>query len=144
MNKKMDIYFCIFVLILFGLFIFSNNQETIKKREVAKVISAEACSEGKLGMWLVGNTILNRSKLWKKTPYEIVTQKNQYFGYTNPHKNQIYKDCENTANMITNKIYNDTLEDFTNNAIYYLRPNERVRKWHSVKILQYKQHTFYK
>jgi len=144
MNSKKELYVYLFILIVLGLFIFGDSREMTERTEVAKIISAEACSEGKLGMWLVGNTIANRVKLYNKTPYQIVTQKNQYFGYTNPNKDKIYKDCKNIANMIAGKIYSNTLEDFTNNAIYYLRPDEKVRKWHKKRTITFKNHTFYK
>lgn len=140
--RKIILIILILLVVLYSPNVLAYETYTKQEIEVAKVISAEACSEGKIGMWAVANTIANRSRTWNKTPYEIVTQKNQYYGYTNPNKEEIYLGCKRIANELSKHIMQ--LKDITNGAMYYLLPNERLRKWHGEKTVVIGKHTFYK
>lgn len=109
---------------------------------IAEVIGAEGCSQGFIGLQAISNTIQNRAKRQHKTPYEIVTAKNQYFGYTNPKRHKIYMTCKADADYLAKNIMN--LEDLTDGAEYFLLPGEPVRKWHGRKTVTIKAHTFYR
>lgn len=138
---------CLPIIIVLALVLCSplqkeNSKYSFEEIEVAKVISAEACSEGKIGMWTIANTIANRVKSWEKTPYEIVTQPRQYYGYINPNKDRIYKHCKSDANKISRNIMK--LKDITEGAIYYLMPNEHIKSWHGEKTITIGLFTLYK
>ncbi len=115
-----------------------------ERQVVASVIAAEACGEGAQGMELVASTILNRSKAWHKTPYEIVTAKNQYYGYTASNRERLYLSCASTADRLATGILANALPDKTGGAMYFLRPGERLRAWHGQKTITWGRHTFYK
>lgn len=132
----------ILILLIVTLYIPKENLPyTFEEIEVAKVISAEACSEGKLGMWAVANTIANRVKSWGMTPYKIIIQPNQYYGYINVNKEIIYRHCKDDANKISRNIMK--LKDITGGAIYYLMPNESIKSWHGNKTVAINIFTFY-
>lgn len=109
---------------------------------MAEVIASEGCGEGKIGMYLISNTIKNRSEKWNKTPYKIVTQPNQYYGLTNPNKIQLYNQCKNIADELASKILE--LPDLTDGALYFRQPTEQKRRWHKTETMRYKNHIFYK
>lgn len=109
---------------------------------IAEVIAAEAGGEGYQGMYAVACTIANRAKLWHKTPYQIVTQKNQYYGYTAKNRRFLYLRVCRTANLLAVNIL--SLQDVTNGALYFRRPNEPVFKWCKVETYRWKNHIFYK
>ena len=136
----------IFMTVMLIISICSNKTDTnnfkYNQKIIAQVIAAEGCGENSIGMYLIANTIKNRSEQWNKTPYEIVTQPNQYYGLINPNKIQLYNQCQDIADELALKILE--LPDLTNGAIYFLRPEETKRKWHKKKTLQYKNHIFYK
>lgn len=133
------------ILILIILFSFVNpclansNYEIV---EVAKTISAEAGGEGYEGMYLVANTIKNRAKLYHKSPYEVVKQKNQYYGFTAKNRDKIYKEVKLTALFLADNIMK--LPDKTNGALYFRRPNEPMFYWCKIETIRYKNHIFYK
>lgn len=103
------------------------NQQT---KIVASVISAEACSEGTLVMFGVGSTIRNRMIQNQMSAYEVVTAKNQYYGYTNKNRNKIFQDtrCSIPAMFIAENI--NKLPDMVNGAIYFRFKNEQKKHWH--------------
>jgi len=111
---------------------------------VAKVICAEACSEGNLIMFGVGSTIQNRMTQYNKTAYEIVTEKNQYYGYTNINKNKIFEDkqCRETSLYLAKNIKN--LIDITNGALYFRMENESIKEWHNILTIKIGRIYFYK
>jgi len=114
-------------------------------RIVAAVIAAEACGEGEIGMRAVAHTIQNRAREWRKTPYQIVTAKNQYYGYTATNRDRLYAQCQQTADRLAMGIYTQTNgHDITEGALYFLLPGERVRAWHGEKTVTIKKHTFYR
>lgn len=95
-------------------------------------------------MELVAEVIRNRAQVWHKTPYQIVTAKNQFFGYTASNRARLYTQCQQTADRLAQAILARSLGDKTGGALYFLRPGERVRAWHGDRTVQYKQHTFYR
>jgi len=106
------------------------------KLEIAKVLAAEGASEGEKGMVAIANTIANRAKSRGKTPLDIVTAKNQYYGYTAPNKEKLYAQVKERADRIANDLVEGRLEDTTNGAEYFLLPNEKVRTWHGEKTIK--------
>jgi len=121
-----------------------NKKKKIQTTEVAKVICAEMCSEGSILMQGVANTIQNRMKLNNKSAYEIVTERNQYYGYTNINKDKIFKNkqCQEVAISLAENINN--LIDITNGALYFRLDNESVRAWHKELTVKIKNVSFYK
>lgn len=114
------------------------------KAEIARVLAAEGASEGRQGMIAIANTIGNRAKDSNKTPLDVVTQKNQYYGYTAPNKEKLYKQVQKEADMIANDLVEGKLVDITGGAKYFLLPKEKVRSWHGDKTVNIGKHTFYK
>lgn len=121
---------------------FAEQQYT--DEEIAKIISAEACSQGYYGMVLVANTIDNRAKKYNKSHWQIATQKNQYHGYTNKNKETIYRGCKKEADDITQQLLNGVLPDHTNGALYFLLDYEARKSWHDILTKKYRDHSFYK
>ena len=119
-----------------------NNEKEI--REVAKVLAAEAANQGVSGMVAVANTIGNRAKSRNKTPFEVVSEKNQYFGYTNENKEKIFAEVENEALDVARRLYEGKLKDTTSGAEYFLLPKEKIQKWHGDRTVRIGDHTFYK
>ena len=109
---------------------------------VAAVIAAEAANQGPRGMKLVAYTIANRARQQHKTPYQIVTARNQYYGYTAPHRNRLYFSVKATADRLAADIM--TARDDSGGAIYFRQPREPRYSWHKVETLRYKNHIFYK
>lgn len=129
----------IFVMIIIFNKVYALDYET---QIVAEVIVAEAGGEGYEGMHAVANTIANRARLWHKTPYQIVTQKNQYYGYIVKNRHLLYLRACRTANQLASNIM--SLQDVTNGALYFRRPDEPMFKWCKIKTYRYKNHIFYK
>ena len=109
---------------------------------VAITIAAEAANQGQIGMYAVACTIANRARAWHKTPYEIVSAKNQYYGFTAPNRLKRYAEVKEYADYLASNIMD--LEDNTGGALYFLLPNEHERSWHKVKTVCIKDHCFYK
>lgn len=109
---------------------------------VSSVICAEACSEGEVGMYAVANTIANRSRKRNMTPYQIVRQKNQYFGYTASNREELYNQCGEVSDKLTSKIMQ--LDDITDGATYFRKVGEKKRSWHMVFTVKIGKHLFYK
>jgi len=139
---KMVITYSAIFIVLFLLAEYA--QKKIQTVEVAKVICAEMCSEGSLLMQGVANTINNRMNVYDKSAYEIVTKKNQYYGYTNKNKNKIFKniECRKTALYLATNI--EQLTDITHGALYFRLDNESVRAWHKELTVKIKNVSFYK
>lgn len=145
-KKEENIRFCLFaaMIALAIVIMLSVFAVTVKADEniVAITIAAEACSEGEVGMQAVANTIKNRAIARRKTPAQIVTQKNQYYGATASNRHKLYAQCKATADRLAREIM--TLPDVTGGAQYFLLPKEPVRKWHGAKTVKIGRHTFYK
>lgn len=112
--------------------------------EVARVLAAEGASEGRQGMIAVANTIGNRAKDSGKSLLDVITQKNQYYGYTAPNKEKLYQQVKKEADQIAKDLVAGKLVDTTGGAKYFLLPKEKVRSWHGEKTVKIGQHTFYK
>lgn len=109
---------------------------------VAETIGAEACNQGLEGLTAVGNVIANRARRLNKTPYEVVTAKNQFFGYTNKRRHQIYMTCKDKADNVAKNLM--TLPDLTGGSEFFLLPNEPVRRWHGEFTVKIGAHRFYR
>lgn len=109
---------------------------------IAEVIAAESASQGYEGMYLVANTIKNRAILRRISPYGVVCQKNQYYGYTNKNRAKIYASVRNKAYWLAEHIME--LPDKTNGAIYFRQIGEPKFKWCKIETVRYKNHIFYK
>ena len=109
---------------------------------VASVICAEAVGEGYVGMYTVANVIANRARKYNLTPYEVVIQKNQFYGYTNKNREELYNQGKEYCDDLTEDILN--LPDITRGAIYFRRINEKKESWHLKRTIKIKNHIFYK
>lgn len=128
-------------LILIPAFSYAETE----KETIARVIAAEACGEGEKGMELVAQVINNRSKDWNKTPFRVVTAKNQFYGITASNSHKLYAQCHSTANRLAESILTGQLgHDLTNGALYFRQPKEAVYSWHKTETLRFKNHIFYK
>jgi spore germination cell wall hydrolase CwlJ-like protein len=113
-------------------------------REVAKTIAAEAASEGEEGMLAVANVINNRAVKKGKTPYEIITAKNQFYGTTASNRDRLYKEVQPIVDKLAQMLYNKQLKDNTNGAEYFRQPKESIRKWHGEETIRMGNHIFHK
>lgn len=118
------------------------EKERKETTTIAQVIASEGCGEGNTGMFYISNTIKNRSEQWNKTPYEIVTQPNQYYGLNNPNKIQLYNQCKEMADYFAENVLK--LPDMIYGALYFRQPEEIRQKWHKEETKRYKNHIFYK
>lgn len=114
-----------------------------QQTEVAKTLAAEAAGEGKIGMHAVANTIKNRSANRKKQPIDIISQKNQYYGYTAKNRDKLYEQVKDIADDLAKKLLSGELEDITGGAEYFLQDDEPVKSWHGKKTIKIGNHTFY-
>ena len=143
MRHLQFILLCVILGVL-GLICVPNSMAEYSKEEieVAKTISMEACSEGNIGMYAVANVIANRSIKYNKTPFEIVSQKNQFVGYTHKNRNKRFKECKKESLILAYNIL--ILKDITNNALYFKTKKEKIQKWHKIKTITIKNHEFWK
>ena len=111
---------------------------------IASVIAAEACGEGAHGMMLVSEVIANRARAWKKSPYQIVTARNQFYGFTAPNRQRLYNSCKPIAHKLALDLLAGNTGDNTNGSLYFLAPGEKKGKWIGKKMLAYKRHSFYR
>lgn len=133
----------VFITIIF-LSLLSPNvySETNKDIEVAKTIAMEACDQGYEGMYLVANVIKNRSEVYNMTPFEVVSAKHQFVGYTHKNRDLRFEECkEESLYFAKNVLY---LKDKTNGALFFKRPEEKIQLWHNVLTVQYRDHEFWK
>jgi spore germination cell wall hydrolase CwlJ-like protein len=112
------------------------------KEEIAKTIAAEAGGEGYTGMYLVANTIANRAQKLDKTPYQVVSQKFQYYGFTAKYRNARYLEVKKQADYLAENIMR--LPDKTKGAIFFRQTKEPRFKWCKVETIKYKNHIFYR
>lgn len=111
-------------------------------KEIAATIAAEAASEGEKGLYAVACTIKNRALAWNKTPYEIVSAKNQYFGFSAPNRLKRYAEVKEYVDWLAENIME--LEDITGGALFFLLPNEPRRKWHKIYCCTIGAHEFWR
>ena len=114
------------------------------KKIVAQVIAAEACGEGQRGMELVAQVIRNRAQSWGKTAVQIVTAKNQFYGYTAKNKSKLYQQCRAQADETAKRMATDQLGNDTSGALYFRQPQEPVYSWHKIETFRFKNHVFYR
>lgn len=85
---------------------------------IATIVQAEAGNQEMVGKVAVAMTVLNRSSLWKKSIYEVATQKNQY---CYPYYGKVSDDCYKAVDIA---IKNRSL--FPNNMVYF-----RTKHYHT-------------
>ena len=134
----------IIVSILTLICCFYLNYKEKQNIVIAKVICAEMCSEGNIAMQGVANTINNRMVQYNKTAYEIVTEKNQYYGHTNINRDKIFEDkqCRETSLYLVKNITD--LVDITNGALYFRVEDEKIQAWHNILTIKIGRIYFYK
>jgi spore germination cell wall hydrolase CwlJ-like protein len=126
----------LFLLLATSAFAMSE-QETI-----AMVISAEAGGEGEKGLYAVACTISNRARAYHKTPYQVVTQKNQFYGLTTKNRMKLYKSVKTYADYLAKNIMQ--LRDITGGALYFRRPDEPMFRWCKTETFRFNNHIFYR
>jgi len=141
--EKLYVLFLIFVGLCIILIsrVDANRSYTLDE-VVSSVISAEACGEGEVGMHAVANVIANRSRRYNMTPYEVVTQRNQFYGHSASNREELYRQCGETSDKLTSEIME--LDDITNGSLFFRRVNEKKRRWHQVFKIKIGKHLFYK
>lgn len=139
--KKIIIFIILWILFV-SVYIVYGERFYTPDEVVASVISAEACGEGEIGMYAVANVVANRAKKYNITPYEVVTQKNQFYGYTSENREKLYNQCKEVSDRLTSNIMQ--LDDITNGALYFRQIGEKKRSWHRVFTIKIGNHLFYK
>ena len=145
MNKLTKIIMIVLsCIVLYDMvqFLSVKKEHTKEEIEIAKTIAMEACGEDYLGMYAVSNVIKNRSIKYNKTPFEIVSQKRQFVGYTHKNRDKRFKECKKESLILATNIMK--LKDITNNALYFKTQYEQKRKWHKIKTIIIKNHEFWK
>lgn len=136
----------IILIKLLWLFMFCHlawgERSYTPKEVVASTICAEAVGEGFIGLYAVSNVIANRSKKYNKSPYEVVTQKNQFYGYTAKNREELYRQGKVFCDYFAENLLK--LDDITNGAIYFRRIGEKKRSWHLIRTIKIGRHIFYK
>lgn len=130
-------------LIIFLIFL-GISGTAVASDTVAVVLAAEACGEGEQGMRAVAGTILNRSLRRGISIERVVSEKNQYYGYTASNRHRLYAQCKGVADRVAAELKAGTLKDITGGAEYFLLPGEKIRSWHGKRTVKIGAHTFYK
>lgn len=139
------IFLAIVMYAIFFLAFCSPARAEKEQQTIARVIAAEACGEGERGMIMVAQVIASRARAWGKTPYQIVTAKNQFFGLTAKNSNRLYQDCQSVADRLATLIFTwQTGQNLTGGALYFRQPGEKRMPWHKTETVRYKNHIFYK
>lgn len=132
----------LFLSIIILLMMVGSAYAMTETNFVASVIAAEAGGEGYEGMYAVACVIQNRMEIQHKTAYQIVKQKNQFYGATAKNRLKNYADVKETADSIAKQV--GKLKDSTKGALYFRRPDERLFKWCKVRTVRVNNHIFYK
>ena len=132
----------IIILIFYCMMVMGSAYNNTEKQAIAWTIAAEAAGEGKIGMRAVACTIKNRAVKYNKTPYEIISEPNQYYGYTAKNRMKRYEEVKEYVDYLANNIMN--LEDITQGAIYFETYRKEPLKWCKVFITKIGNHYFYK
>ena len=132
----------IFTIVILLVCLFCATAGATETDIVAAVIAAEACGEGEIGMAGVASVIKNRAIKWHKTPHQIVTQKNQFYGLTAKNRDRLYSQCKSTADRLADNIMR--IEDITGGAIFFRQPTEKIQKWHGTETVRIGGHIFHK
>lgn len=116
----------------------------------ARLMRAEALSEGDLGMLMVGNVIVNRvlaeCLTFKnvRTVYDAVYQKNQFVGTTSPlfQSSATEKEKSLAKRILKGEYYHPAT-----NALWFYAPSKSAsckNKWYEQDLAgRYKSHCFY-
>lgn len=130
-------------LLIFTSCNIANSKDFYSPNEVvASVICAEAVGEGEIGLYAISNVIANRSKKRNMTPYQVVTQENQFYGYTAKNRGELYLQDKDYCDYLANNILE--LDDITRGALFFRRVGEKKRSWHLVFTIKIGKHLFYK
>ncbi|MEK6897408.1 MAG: cell wall hydrolase [Nanoarchaeota archaeon] len=117
----------------------AESQEQI----IAEVIAAEAAGEGERGLRAVACVIANRARAQHKTPYQIVTAKNQFYGLTAKNRIKLYHQVKLIADRLARDIMK--LKDITDGALYFRNhKTEPVFKWCKILTFKHNNHWFYR
>jgi spore germination cell wall hydrolase CwlJ-like protein len=113
--------------------------------EVAKTLAAEAGGEGAVGMNAVAHVMDNRKTQWKKDIMEVISAKNQFYGYTAKNRDKIFEQVKDVALPLAEAVVNGTLgKDTTGGALYFRQPKEPIYKWHGQETTRIGGHIFHK
>lgn len=116
--------------------------EECQEQIIAEVIAAEAGGEGERGLRAVACVIANRARAQHKTPYQIVTAKNQFYGLTAKNRIKLYHQVKLIADRLTKDIMR--LPDITGGALYFRTEQERLFPWCKNRTVKIGNHIFYK
>lgn len=130
---------CLLFWLLVGVAIAHGETEL---KAVAVTIAGEAANQGEEGMRAVACVIANRGRAWGKTPYGVVTQPNQFYGYTAKNRMRRYEEVREIADRLAGEVME--LKDITGGALYFRRVDEPVFAWCKVYCVQIGDHVFYK
>ena len=132
------------VLLVFGCALAFAEPE-YQTQAIAETLAAEAGGEGYHGMQAVANVIAARARQQHKTPYQIVSQRNQFFGFTSKNRRKLYLQVKKSADYLATNIM--SLPDITGGATCF----ENIRafgkpQWTKkmIRTVTIKNHTFYK
>lgn len=118
-----------------------------EKRALALTIYGEARGEGKKGMRMVGEVVMNRvaSPVYPNTVCGVVYQKSQFYGIKVVPKE---KGLWNTAQEIAEEILEEDVVAYDHGATHFLNPKavKSMPRWakNSRKVDQVGKHAFYK
>lgn len=132
------------ILIILMLAVCVPAAAETEREAIAITIAAEACGEGARGMELVAMTIANRARAWQKTPYRVVTQPKQFYGYTASNRMRLYSQCRVTADQLADQLVSGNINDEIDGALYFRQPREPRYSWHKIETARYKNHIFYR
>jgi len=147
----MNLYFPKWLLILFVIFalwllwLCNAHAEAYIidiEKELAMVLAAEGCSEGENGMIAILSVIKNRVTMWNKTEWQVISAKNQFYGFTASNKYVLYNQCKEMADRIVRN--RGFIMDNTGGALYFRQPSEPIYSWHGEETVRIGNHIFHK
>lgn len=129
--------------LLLLLFSFPAWADTQAER-IAQTLAAEAGGEGRQGLYAVACTIGNRARAWGLSPYQVVSQPHQYYGFTARNRVRLYATVRHDADEITALLLSGRLVDCTGGALYFRRPDEPRFRWCKIETYRWRNHVFYR
>ena len=139
--KPVTIAALLAVLLVFGVAIACADTN----QAIAETIAAEAGGEGFQGMQAVANVIANRARQQHKTPYQIVSQRKQFYGFNAKNRRKLYLQVKASADYLAANIM--TLPDITGGATSFENINAFGKpSWAKkmIKTVTINHHTFYR
>jgi len=125
--------------------LFNGDQEKENLiTEVAKTLAAEAANQGVKGMTAVAGVMGNRRDLWNKDLLEVISAKNQFYGYTAENRDSIYAGVKEDADKIARDLVEGKLKDTSGGATFFRLEDEPIYSWHGDKTKTIGAHTFHK